>query len=602
MNDHPSEPLTYDGHDVYDFLTLVDPYGVGYERLVRSLRQATAGVDGGKAMTMHFISRGLVLAGRQPYELDGEVAKWWEEATPADDLRQIARDEAERHRNLAFDFELSENHPDRIAMVVKDLEERADELEAWAARPRQDALARYEEEAAAKPWPVELLYEQKHGARNARFFLKQRPSRIISWEGIPFSFEDGIWAETSDERLETEVRATDPRDALDVDNVRKVVRGVHQLTAIQARPFEWLAATGSEPATEDLVLFRNGLLDVTNGKLIPHDGRYFATGLPDHDYDPFAECPTWMGWLEEALDPSFHPTVQQWFGYCLTPDVRAHHFMNFLGGTRSGKSTAHNVLRDLVGPQHAASAMMPDLGSDFGMQGLLDKRLVIIPDAHDAPTRNRAAALERIKSITGGDEVSINRKHLAIVNARLRARIVITCNRLPKFIDESGALAARMIVVRFDRSFRGREDRNMGKRLKAEMSGIANWALEGLLELRDNDLRFTVGELGRSEVEDAARSHSPALRFAEARLTVTGDNQDFTPMAAVFRSYRDWAIDEGLKRNELRSQTDLAHDIRTALPGIRYTQRRRDGKQVYGLAGVSEVILPFEDEEGFGLE
>ncbi len=47
--------------------------------------------------------------------------------------------------------------------------------------------------------------------------------------------------------------------------------------------------------------------------------------------------------------------------------------------------------------------------------------------------------------------------------------------------------------------------------------------------------------------------------FAEARLTVTGDQEDFTPMADVYRAYTDWAFREGLGRNEVRSQTDLGH-------------------------------------------
>lgn len=589
------DPLTYGGLDVLEFLSLADPYVVGYERLVRSLCQASGGVDGARAVALNFVSEFLARGGRDPYELDASVAQWWEEAASADDLRQIAREQAERYRNMAFDFRLSDSHPVRVETTAKQWEEIANDLTAWAEKPRCDVLERYREEAKTKPWPVRLVYEHKHGAKNARLFLGQRPGRLISSDGTLFSFESGVWKETSDDALAAEVRRTDPTDVLDVDHVAKIVKGVHQSTVINARPFEWLDPTGNEAPPENLALFRNGLLDVGDGMLIPHDGRYFATGLPGHDYDPFADCPTWRHWLDETLDTSFHRTLQEWFGYCLTPDVRAHHFMNFLGGTRSGKSTAHSVLRELVGLQHAASAMMPDLGSDFGMQNFLDKRLIVVPDAHDAPTRNRAAALERIKSVTGGDEVSVNRKNRPIVNATLRARILITCNRLPKFIDESGALAARMLIVRFDRSFRDREDRDMGAKLKAEMAGIANWSLEGLARLRANHFRFTVGTLGRAEVEDAARTQSPALRFAETRLAVTGDPDDFTPMADIYRAYRDWAIEEGLGRAELRNQTDLGHDIRAALRGVQYTQRRRERKQVYGLSSVSAASLEFDE-------
>jgi P4 family phage/plasmid primase-like protien len=593
MSESHAQPMTYGGQDVLEFMEMIDPHMVGVERLVRSLRQASAGVERAKLYTIGFVREHRSRLGCDPYALDDELEAWWDEGAPAEDLREIAREQAEGMRSAAFEFRLSDAHPTKAREVVDALEEHAESLAAWSARSRRDALEMYSEQAEKELWPTRLVYEQKHGAKNARHFLACRPDRVISSEGVPYSFERGIWTETSDDRLEAEVRATDPTDVLDVDNIRKVVKGVHHLTAVEARPFEWLDSDSDEPVTEDLALFRNGLLNVRTGVLIPHDGRFFATGLPEHDYDPLAGCPAWTRWLEETLDPSFHPTLQEWFGYCLTPDTRAHSFMNLLGGTRSGKSTAHNALRALVGRQHTASAMMPDLGSDFGMQAFLDKRLVIVPDAHDAPTRNRAAALERIKSITGGDEVSVNRKNLPILTAQLKARILITCNRLPKFIDESGALAARMLVVRFDRSFKGREDRGLGDRLRVEMSGIANWAIEGLWRLRENSLQFTVGDLGYAEVEDAARSHSPALRFAESRLTVTGDQEDFAPMADIYQAYQDWACTEGLGRYELRNQNDLGHDIRAALPNVQYTQRRRGGRRIYGLSGVSRVELDF---------
>lgn len=73
-----------------------------------------------------------------------------------------------------------------------------------------------------------------------------------------------------------------------------------------------------------------------------------------------------------------------------------------------------------------------DLGGEFGLESLVDKRLAVVPDAHDAPARNRGAALERIKSMTGGDAVSVNRKDKPIIQAKLRTKLLVNCNRLPK--------------------------------------------------------------------------------------------------------------------------------------------------------------------------
>ncbi|MEM7213985.1 MAG: phage/plasmid primase, P4 family [Pseudomonadota bacterium] len=521
------------------------------------------------------------------------MSLWWSEAKEVEDLRELAEAQVEKLKNMKLDFELSNNHPDRIAYNSFLCDDMIKETNLWLNKPRVDHLEQLESEPERKPWPIKLIYEQKHAARNARLFLTQRPNNIISSDSVLYSFNDGIWTGLSDKALETEIRETDPSDFLDVDNVRKMVHGVHQLSAVEQRPFEWLDQPTRDLSSEGVVLFRNGLFDFKNSKLIPHNGSYFATGLPDHDFNPVAECPTWMNWLNETLDPEFHETLQEWFGYCLIPDIRAHRFMTFVGKTRSGKSTAHNVLCDLIGSQHIASSMMSDLSGSFGLENFLDKRLVVVPDANDNKRGNNATALERLKSITGGDEVSVNRKNIAMITARLKARVLITCNQLPKFVDESGALAARMLIIRFESSFLGKEDRYLGARLKQEASGIANWAIMGLYQLLDNDYRFTECDKGKDEVKIAARAQSPALRFAEECLSVTGKHGDFTPMSEIYSTYQYWGpLEEGLSSVDYRNQTELMDDLVAALDGVKRTQRRIAKRPVYGLSGVSNVLDP----------
>lgn len=593
------EKMTYEGSDFVAFLELADPNILEVHHAVRSLRDACKGIDGGRYWTIKWVRHWLELARLDTEGVEDFVGETWDDGQPGDDLRTLAMRQANQHRDDAFDMELSDNHPDMIAAFCRDRLKNADDLEAWADKPRQDehALCEREWQEEQRPkWPWRLVYEQMHGAQNARLFVGQRPFKTLSSDDVLFSLRDGAWQETSDAAMAAEVRATDPGDKLDVQHVNKIVEGIHQLKTVAAKPFEWIEPRPDDPKPTDLALFRNGLLDVSTGRLIPHDGRYFATGLPEHDWDPLAECPTWMAWLDQTLDSSFHPTLQEWFGYCMTADVSAHKFMVLLGGPRSGKSTAHGVLHGLIGIQHSSPIMMPDLGGDFGLESLVDKRLAIIPDAHDAPARNRGAALERIKSITGGDPVSVNRKNKQIIQARLKTRLLVTCNRLPKFIDESGALAKRMLIVRFENSFMDREDRTMGDRLAAEAPGIANWALQGLSRLRANGLKFTVGEGGKKEVELAAMTQSHAARFAQERLKITGDlKNDFCPMRGIYRAYEEWANEEGMYGGERRTQNDLWQDIVAAIPSVRYVQRRIEGKQTYGLSGVQSAELLSDD-------
>jgi len=146
-----------------------------------------------------------------------------------------------------------------------------------------------------------------------------------------------------------------------------------------------------------------------------------------------------------------------------------------------------------------------------------------------------------------------------------------------------------MLIFNFEKSVEGNEDRTLAKKLEAEMSGIANWALTGLGRLMENGMQFTQGVAGRQAALDAAMSQSPAARFAEEHLEVTRADEDFVTMNEVYRAYREFAVDQGLSGGERRSQSKLKDDLIAALPEIRYAQRRVDKKQTYGLIGIKSV-------------
>ena len=133
-----------------------------------------------------------------------------------------------------------------------------------------------------------------------------------------------------------------------------------------------------------------------------------------------------------------------------------------------------------------------------------------------------------------------------------------------------------MILV-FQRSFETSPDLELSFKLRAELPGIANRALEGLRRLRTNGGKFTIGAKGRAAALEIAASQSPALRFANARLVVTGDPNDCAPLSETYDDYRDWALEvEHLGARELRSRDDFKGDLIAALmtKGIQYGRRR----------------------------
>lgn len=229
------------------------------------------------------------------------------------------------------------------------------------------------------------------------------------------------------------------------------------------------------------------------------------------------------------------------------------------------------MLEQLVGSDHIARKQLADLGKEFGLQDAIDKRLIVIPDARDAPGGQRGQALERLLAVTGGDITGIPRKYLPAVSVKLLTRLLVLGNSQPHWLDESGALAARQLAITFDRSFEGREDQGVEDGLMHELAGIANWAIEGLRRLRTNGYTFTVGDAGKNAVHEVRRSASPALRFADDCLEVTGNPDHYVLQDEVYRMYQEWATEEGVHS---RSKTDLMTDLATSLHSVQATQRR----------------------------
>jgi phage/plasmid-associated DNA primase len=259
-------------------------------------------------------------------------------------------------------------------------------------------------------------------------------------------------------------------------------------------------------------------------------------------------------------------------------------------------SESENHLRSaafhLVGESRNRNAQQPDKDG--------------LPSKGNTRSKPVGHALKRARALsgTGNDEVSVNRKNKSSLSVRIPAKIVLVANKHPKFLDESGALADRELMLVFESSFPKVKDTELGGKLKAESSGIANWAIEGLRRLRANGNRFTIGERGRKAQQELAESQSPALRFANDCLVVTGDPVNFVPLDIAFAAYDHWAtFVEQMGSREKRNRTDFRCDLMATLAerGVRYNQRRwrdPDAALKHGNGKVTRGLSGGQDEAG----
>jgi putative DNA primase/helicase len=289
---------------------------------------------------------------------------------------------------------------------------------------------------------------------------------------------------------------------------------------------------------------QNGVLDLDKRELGGHHPRLFNLYSLPFDYDPTADCPTWKNFLDEVLpeDEEAQAFLQEWFGYVISGRTDLQKMASLVGPKRCGKGTIARVLIKLLGQEVTASPTLGQMSSNFGEEDLLGKSLAIMSDARwDEPRVSSAVAA--LLAIVGEDSRTVARKNRTSWNGKLDARFMVMSNDSPKFADASGALAGRMIHIQFHTSFYGREDTTLSDRLFLELSGILNWALEGLDRLNKRG-RFVPPTSGLGVDDEVRETSNPVYVFAQDYLE-PGEQEDEVDLADLYSHYQRVCEREG---------------------------------------------------------
>jgi putative DNA primase/helicase len=310
-------------------------------------------------------------------------------------------------------------------------------------------------------------------------------------------------------------------------------------------------------------------------KLTP---RYFSTAALDYEFSAEAPEPvTWLGFLHQLWpnDEQSIDALQEFFGYCLTPDTRQQKILALIGPRRSGKGTIARVLRGIVGKENVCGPTLASLGTNFGLSPMIGKTVAVISDARLSGKTDQAAVVERLLSISGEDALTIDRKYAEPLTCKLSARIVILSNELPRLTDTSGALVSRMILLRLTESFLGREDHALTDKLLGERPGILLWSVEGWRRLRARG-HFDQPDSGLAMVGDLHDLTSPVTAFIADCCVLSPEFR--TPIETLFDAWSEWCKQNG--RREPGTRQSFGRDLLAAVPALR-SVRPRDGESRY---------------------
>ncbi|MGB9914439.1 MAG: DNA primase family protein [Candidatus Bathyarchaeales archaeon] len=321
------------------------------------------------------------------------------------------------------------------------------------------------------------------------------------------------------------------------------------------------------------ICFENGILNLLTMELRPHSKNYFFRNMIHAEFNPEAQAPTFLAWLNEVLpNEDERLCIQELLGYCLYRDYPLHYLFFLVGSGRNGRSTLLRTLTALLGKESCASVPLELLPERFQVTNLIGKMVNIVSE----PRSRKTLDTPIIKKLTGGDlieaEIKGKQKTLKFTNY---AKIIVLANELPPVRDTSLGWWERVIVIEFPVTI-PEEKRipDIEKRWlenPTERSGIINWALEGLRRLMENR-RFTKSEAMKQQIAQYQKWSNPAEYFLNKCC-------EFAPSywitkKALYEAFKIVCEEEGL---QTLSEEQFSKTLQRR-PRVATAQKRVNGK------------------------
>lgn len=285
----------------------------------------------------------------------------------------------------------------------------------------------------------------------------------------------------------------------------------------------------------------SGIINLKNGDVKAHNPEYYFTKITSVDCAEAADCPRWLAFLDDifASDKDLIRYIQKAVGYSLTGST-AEQCAFFLYGTgRNGKSTFIDVIRDVFGDYAAniqpetimvKSSQSNAINSDIAR--LKDARLVTSVEPNEGVRLNEGL----LKQLTGDDTVTARKLYSEEFEFKPEFKLWMATNHKPIIRGTDTGIWRRIHMIPFDVQIpEDKVDKNLTHKLKAEMTAIFKWCIDGCLMWQREGLQMPVAVL--KSVREYRREMDVISAFIEDKCTLEGAVQAST----LYAAYVSWA-------------------------------------------------------------
>lgn len=299
----------------------------------------------------------------------------------------------------------------------------------------------------------------------------------------------------------------------------------------------------------DYLNCQNGIVNLRNGELMPHDPHFMMTKICNCEYDVEHRRPErWLQFLDEITngDKDLQLYIQKCIGYSISGSNREQCAYFLYGMGNNGKSTFLDTIADMIGSY--ASNAQPDtimiqsrLGSSGGgansdIARLKSARFVTCEEPTEGVRLNEGL----LKQLTGGSKVTCRFLYGDEFEYTPEFKIWVATNHKPVIRGTDVGIWRRIKLIPFEVNIpKDKVDKNLKYKLRKEFPQILAWAVAGCMKWQQEGLAEPLCVLDATK--DYKQEMDLIAGFVEQCIMIDYDCNDRFIASDLFKVYSKWA-------------------------------------------------------------
>lgn len=256
---------------------------------------------------------------------------------------------------------------------------------------------------------------------------------------------------------------------------------------------------------DHLVAFRNGILNMTTGQLLPYTPDVFVTVQYGVNWEPGATCERAERIMNRIIpDRDTREALYRMIGYTIFAQHSSSEDASFFilyGAGGTGKSTLQKMITFVLGAKNVSNLDMTQLTATFSSNILDDKAANFCPDASTKGANVTGIDSGTLKAIAAGEAITVQRKGQQPYTIVPRAKLWFTANCLPDFGTVDSGMIRRIHIIKMSTKFtKGDHFQDVLYSAQA-LEWLVREAYEAYLRFREEDSSFADSKEMEEELE-----------------------------------------------------------------------------------------------------